>query len=190
MWNTRDSLTIFCAGQSGHHRCHLDSVCQQDCRRIGIWETVLTTPRGAGAILGNIASWLCRRSTGLPEELSICWRRGSLSTRKISLRFVMSSLAQYHCPLVPADGGMLLAGWSFGSASKNESDGDTAVVMKLRKCLRNCHQQPPTCTIKSKHFKVIAPTVLHVNVNLRCNTTCAMCNIWGSSVARVKSGTI
>lgn len=29
-----------------------------------------------------------------------------------------------------------------------------------------------------KHFKVIAPTVLHVNVNLRCNTTCAMCNIW------------
>jgi MoaA/NifB/PqqE/SkfB family radical SAM enzyme len=30
----------------------------------------------------------------------------------------------------------------------------------------------------SKHFKVIAPTVLHVNVNLRCNTKCAMCNIW------------
>jgi MoaA/NifB/PqqE/SkfB family radical SAM enzyme len=30
----------------------------------------------------------------------------------------------------------------------------------------------------TKHFKVIAPTVLHVNVNLRCNTTCAMCNIW------------
>ena len=29
-----------------------------------------------------------------------------------------------------------------------------------------------------KHFKVIAPTVLHVNVNLRCNTKCAMCNIW------------
>ena len=29
-----------------------------------------------------------------------------------------------------------------------------------------------------KHFKVIAPTVLHVNVNLRCNTRCAMCNIW------------
>jgi MoaA/NifB/PqqE/SkfB family radical SAM enzyme len=29
-----------------------------------------------------------------------------------------------------------------------------------------------------KHFKVISPTVLHVNVNLRCNTTCAMCNIW------------
>jgi MoaA/NifB/PqqE/SkfB family radical SAM enzyme len=30
----------------------------------------------------------------------------------------------------------------------------------------------------AKHFKVLAPTVLHVNVNLRCNTTCAMCNIW------------
>jgi MoaA/NifB/PqqE/SkfB family radical SAM enzyme len=30
----------------------------------------------------------------------------------------------------------------------------------------------------TKHFKVIAPTVLHVNVNLRCNTKCAMCNIW------------
>ena len=30
----------------------------------------------------------------------------------------------------------------------------------------------------TKHFKVIAPTVLHVNVNLRCNTTCAMCSIW------------
>jgi len=29
-----------------------------------------------------------------------------------------------------------------------------------------------------KHFKVIAPTVLHVNINLRCNTKCAMCNIW------------
>ena len=30
----------------------------------------------------------------------------------------------------------------------------------------------------TKRFKVIAPTVLHVNVNLRCNTQCAMCNIW------------
>jgi MoaA/NifB/PqqE/SkfB family radical SAM enzyme len=30
----------------------------------------------------------------------------------------------------------------------------------------------------TKHFKVIAPTVLHVNANLRCNTRCAMCNIW------------
>src|ERR671918_2930053 len=29
-----------------------------------------------------------------------------------------------------------------------------------------------------KHFKVLAPTVLHVNVNLRCNTACVMCNIW------------
>ncbi len=30
----------------------------------------------------------------------------------------------------------------------------------------------------TKHFKVISPTVLHINVNLRCNTKCAMCNIW------------
>ena len=30
----------------------------------------------------------------------------------------------------------------------------------------------------TRHIKVIAPTVLHVNVNLRCNTTCAMCSIW------------
>jgi MoaA/NifB/PqqE/SkfB family radical SAM enzyme len=30
----------------------------------------------------------------------------------------------------------------------------------------------------TKHFKVIAPTVLHVNVNLRCNTNCVMCSIW------------
>jgi MoaA/NifB/PqqE/SkfB family radical SAM enzyme len=29
-----------------------------------------------------------------------------------------------------------------------------------------------------KRFRVIDPTVLHVNVNLRCNTRCAMCNIW------------
>jgi MoaA/NifB/PqqE/SkfB family radical SAM enzyme len=29
-----------------------------------------------------------------------------------------------------------------------------------------------------RHFKVLAPTVLHVNVNLRCNTKCAMCSIW------------
>jgi MoaA/NifB/PqqE/SkfB family radical SAM enzyme len=30
----------------------------------------------------------------------------------------------------------------------------------------------------TKRFKVIAPTVLHVNVNLRCNTNCVMCGIW------------
>jgi MoaA/NifB/PqqE/SkfB family radical SAM enzyme len=30
----------------------------------------------------------------------------------------------------------------------------------------------------TKRFKVIAPTVLHVNVNLRCNTNCVMCSIW------------
>jgi MoaA/NifB/PqqE/SkfB family radical SAM enzyme len=28
------------------------------------------------------------------------------------------------------------------------------------------------------HFRVLAPTVLQVNVNLRCNTKCSMCGIW------------
>ena len=30
----------------------------------------------------------------------------------------------------------------------------------------------------SKYFKVIAPSVLQVNVTMRCNAKCAMCNIW------------
>jgi MoaA/NifB/PqqE/SkfB family radical SAM enzyme len=30
----------------------------------------------------------------------------------------------------------------------------------------------------TKHFQVLSPTVLHVNVNLRCNTKCSMCSIW------------
>ena len=30
----------------------------------------------------------------------------------------------------------------------------------------------------TKYFKVIAPSVLQVNVTMRCNTKCAMCNIW------------
>lgn len=30
----------------------------------------------------------------------------------------------------------------------------------------------------TKNFKVISPTVLHVNATLRCNTKCQMCNIW------------
>jgi MoaA/NifB/PqqE/SkfB family radical SAM enzyme len=30
----------------------------------------------------------------------------------------------------------------------------------------------------TKRFRVITPTVLHVNVNLRCNTNCVMCSIW------------
>ncbi|MGB5714393.1 MAG: radical SAM protein [Waterburya sp.] len=30
----------------------------------------------------------------------------------------------------------------------------------------------------TKKFKVISPTVLHVNATLRCNTKCTMCNIW------------
>jgi MoaA/NifB/PqqE/SkfB family radical SAM enzyme len=29
-----------------------------------------------------------------------------------------------------------------------------------------------------KHFQVLSPSVLHVNVNLRCNTKCSMCSIW------------
>src|SRR6266571_69741 len=39
----------------------------------------------------------------------------------------------------------------------------------------------------TKHFKVRAPTVLHVNVNLRCNTKCAMCNIWELKSAQALS---
>lgn len=30
----------------------------------------------------------------------------------------------------------------------------------------------------TKKFKIISPTVLHVNATLRCNTKCTMCNIW------------
>ena len=30
----------------------------------------------------------------------------------------------------------------------------------------------------TRYFKVIAPSVLQVNVTMRCNTKCAMCNIW------------
>lgn len=30
----------------------------------------------------------------------------------------------------------------------------------------------------TKNFKVISPTVLHINATLRCNTKCVMCNIW------------
>jgi MoaA/NifB/PqqE/SkfB family radical SAM enzyme len=47
------------------------------------------------------------------------------------------------------------------------------VVKEIPSVLRDVYANHVT-----KHFKVIAPTVLHVNVNLRCNTKCAMCNIW------------
>ena len=47
------------------------------------------------------------------------------------------------------------------------------VVKEIPSVARDLYENQVT-----KHFKVIAPTVLHVNVNLRCNTKCAMCNIW------------
>lgn len=47
------------------------------------------------------------------------------------------------------------------------------VIKEIPSVVRDLYENHVT-----KHFKVIAPTVLHVNVNLRCNTTCAMCNIW------------
>jgi MoaA/NifB/PqqE/SkfB family radical SAM enzyme len=47
------------------------------------------------------------------------------------------------------------------------------VIQEVPSVFRDLYENHVT-----KHFKVIAPTVLHVNVNLRCNTTCAMCNIW------------
>ena len=47
------------------------------------------------------------------------------------------------------------------------------LTREIPKVLRDLYENHLT-----KRFKVIAPTVLHVNVNLRCNTQCAMCNIW------------
>ena len=47
------------------------------------------------------------------------------------------------------------------------------VIRELPSVARDLYENHVT-----KHFRVIAPTVLHVNVNLRCNTQCAMCNIW------------
>jgi MoaA/NifB/PqqE/SkfB family radical SAM enzyme len=47
------------------------------------------------------------------------------------------------------------------------------VIQEIPSVVRDLYENHVT-----KHFKVIAPTVLHVNVNLRCNTQCAMCNIW------------
>jgi MoaA/NifB/PqqE/SkfB family radical SAM enzyme len=49
----------------------------------------------------------------------------------------------------------------------------TQVIREAPSVARDLYENHVT-----RHFKVIAPTVLHVNVNLRCNTTCAMCNIW------------
>jgi MoaA/NifB/PqqE/SkfB family radical SAM enzyme len=47
------------------------------------------------------------------------------------------------------------------------------VVKEVPTMVRDLYQNHVT-----RHLRVIAPTVLHVNVNLRCNTTCAMCSIW------------
>jgi molybdenum cofactor biosynthesis enzyme MoaA len=47
------------------------------------------------------------------------------------------------------------------------------VTREIPSVLRDLYENHLT-----KHFRVIAPTVLHVNVNMRCNTQCAMCNIW------------
>src|ERR1043166_7493479 len=47
------------------------------------------------------------------------------------------------------------------------------VARELPTVIRDLYENHVT-----RRFKVIAPTVLHVNVNLRCNTRCAMCNIW------------
>ncbi|WP_404783330.1 radical SAM/SPASM domain-containing protein [Altericista sp. CCNU0014] len=47
------------------------------------------------------------------------------------------------------------------------------VIQELPSIARDVYENHVT-----KNFKVLSPTVLHVNVNLRCNTKCAMCNIW------------
>ena len=47
------------------------------------------------------------------------------------------------------------------------------VIREIPSVVRDLYENHVT-----KHFQVIAPTVLHVNVNLRCNPQCVMCNIW------------
>ncbi len=47
------------------------------------------------------------------------------------------------------------------------------VVKELPAVVKDLYENQVT-----KNFKVISPTVLHVNATLRCNTKCAMCNIW------------
>ncbi len=49
----------------------------------------------------------------------------------------------------------------------------TEVVKELPSVARDLYENHVT-----KRFQVISPTVLHINVNLRCNTQCSMCNIW------------
>ena len=49
----------------------------------------------------------------------------------------------------------------------------TDVFREAPTVLRDVYENQVT-----KRGKVLSPTVLHVNVNLRCNTKCAMCNIW------------
>lgn len=47
------------------------------------------------------------------------------------------------------------------------------VIREIPAILRDLRENHIT-----KRLNVIAPTVLQVNVNLRCNTQCAMCSIW------------
>lgn len=47
------------------------------------------------------------------------------------------------------------------------------VVKELPSIIKDVYENQVT-----KNFKVISPSVLHVNATLRCNTKCAMCNIW------------
>jgi MoaA/NifB/PqqE/SkfB family radical SAM enzyme len=49
----------------------------------------------------------------------------------------------------------------------------TEVVKELPLVARDVYENQVV-----KHFQVLSPTVLHVNVNLRCNTKCSMCSIW------------
>jgi MoaA/NifB/PqqE/SkfB family radical SAM enzyme len=47
------------------------------------------------------------------------------------------------------------------------------VVQELPLIARDVYENQVT-----KHFQVLSPSVLHINVNLRCNTKCSMCSIW------------
>jgi MoaA/NifB/PqqE/SkfB family radical SAM enzyme len=49
----------------------------------------------------------------------------------------------------------------------------TELLREVPTVLRDVYENQIT-----KRSRVLSPTVLHVNVNLRCNTHCAMCNIW------------
>src|SRR5262245_13240152 len=88
-------------------------------------------------------------------------------------------MAKHHRALIPEDRGVLLVSRTVGRPSANPNHGG-AMAMTLEEVIKEIPSVARDLYENhvARHFKVIAPTVLHVNVNLRCNTRCAMCNIW------------